>query len=64
MSPDADPRTQDVTQARASVMPFVILTIIVVAIAVGSYLYWPEMRQVLNNPTPSGTAPSTPSAQP
>lgn len=60
MAPDVDPRTPDVTHARASVTPFVILTIIVLVLAVGAYSYWPEMQQVLRSPTPSGTAPAAP----
>ena len=60
MPPNVDPRTPDVIHARASVMPFVMLTIIVLLLAVGAYFYGPEMQQVLSSSTPSGTAPVAP----
>lgn len=59
MSRDFNARTPEVTNERATVAPFVILIIIVLLLAVGAYLYWPEMEQVLSSPTPSGTAPAT-----
>ena len=56
MSPDFNPRT-DLTRVGASVIPFAILAIIVLLLAVGAYS-WPEMHQVLSSPTPSGAAPA------
>ena len=65
MSPVVNPRTPDQANARASVMPFVILTFIVLLLAAGAYSFWPEMQEVLSSPTPSGTPPvTTPPSQP
>ena len=58
MSPDYNSKT-GVTHTGASVMPFAILAVIVLLLAVGAYS-WPEMQQVLSSPTPSGNAPPTP----
>lgn len=63
MAPDVDPRAPDVPHARASVVPFVILTVVILGLSVAAY-YWPEMQHVLSSPTPSGTQFVSPPSQP
>lgn len=56
---NVDPQSAHVTNARASAVPFVILAVVILGLAVATY-YWPEMQLVLNSPTPSGASPSKP----
>ena len=42
MAREVDPRNPDVTHARASVVPFVILTIVMFALVVAAHTYWPH----------------------
>ena len=57
---NTDPRTPDVTDARAAVMPFIVLLLIIAAVAGAAYFYWPEMQQVLRSSTPTPTTQPTP----
>ena len=42
MAREVDPRNPDVTPARPSVVPFVILTIVMFALVVAAHTYWPH----------------------
>jgi hypothetical protein len=50
---NVDPRAPDVTHAQASIMPFVIMLVIVVGLAVGAYFNWPLLQQVLDSGSPN-----------
>jgi hypothetical protein len=58
MALDNDPRTPDLTHAKNSVLPMIVLLVVVFGAALVAYRYWPEFQQVFSIPTPSGDAPA------
>jgi len=50
MTFDTDPRTPDLSRSRASVAPFIILIVIVAALAGAMYAYQDQLQALLGSP--------------
>ena len=58
MSLGNDPRTPDLTHAKNSIWPMIVLLVVVLVAAWVAYRYWPEVQQVFSGPPPAGEAPA------